>query len=661
MIGENNQIYEQLKKLVKIVGSLENRISNLEDRLNRVEQSGRAERVLGLENRLNKIERSEEMESARKDTRSDDIIEREKENINLKKAEEEAEEREYEKYGEENIESEIGAKWLGKIGIVALVFGLAFFLKYAFENDWIGETGRVVMGILAGLGLISLGEFLRKKYLGYAQTLTGGGIAVLYLSIYASSNFYHLIDQTPAFLAMIVVTFAGGFLAIRYEKVGLAGLAILGGLLTPLLLKESLDSQPWLFIYLIILNFSVLGISFFRNWRGLNLLGLLGTLVVFSNWQSTFYNSDQLSLTIFFLTAVFGIYAVASLAHNILFKNKANQVDAALITLNALIYFGISYSLLFKDYSSLMGFFAVAVALVYFILAAISHHFNPGDRYLALFLPLLSIFFITIAAPIQFDGHWVTIAWIVEAAILIRVGFYLNDYRIRMFAWTIFALAAARLVSIDIRIGNLENYSIIFNKRFLTFILGVFSAFSIYHCYGVYQKLIKPEEAKARTIILLIANFLLLFVLSAEVSTFFDKQMRSLPERPDCQIRTYQGWGGKYIINSRCERERQEYEKKRHEVYAERKEIKNAANASLSVFWAVYAIILLAVGIARRNKLLRLMGVGLFGVVIFKVFLYDLWSLGSLYRIISSITLGVILLIASFAYHKYKNEVKEII
>lgn len=563
---------------------------------------------------------------------------------------------------EESFESEIGTKWLGRIGIFALVLGVSFFLKYAFDNDWIGETGRVVMGIIAGLSLVVLGEYFRQKYLNYAQILTGGGIAILYLSIYAAFGYYSLIDQLTAFAAMSVITFAAGFLAVHYERMNLAALAILGGFLTPILLSNGTNNQIGLFTYITLLNLGVLGISFFRNWRKLNLLGFFGSMFLFSGWSVAYYSSDQLFLTELFLTTVFMIYSVATVSHNIIEKNVTEGLDAALITLNALAYFALSYSYLNPYYSDFMGFFAVLMALVYLVFAVISFRLNPEDKYLALFMPGLSILFLTLAIPIQFDGNWVTIGWLIEAAILVKAGFSLANREMRTCAWVIFTLALIKLTFMDSVVMNLNDYLIIFNKRFLTFAIGIIVTAAIYYLYSQHEKLADSDESGARKVTLFLANFLLLLILSAEVITYFDQKVNLLdkPVYPSCQM--YDNTrGGQWNKNYICNDKYNDYMRATKERIEQVTGIKNTQNVILSVLWLVYAIVILAFGFLNKKRSLRMMGMGLFGITIFKIFFFDLWYLGSLYRIISSVSLGAVLLVASFAYTKYKDKIREII
>lgn len=576
---------------------------------------------------------------------------------------------------QESFESEIGLKWLGRIGIFALIIGVGFFLKYAFDNNWIGPAGRVAIGILGGLLMTVIGEFLRKKYDNFSQMITGGGIAILYLSIYGAYNFYHLVGQPAAFVAMILITIFSGALAIHYEALGLAAIGIFGGFLTPILLSTGENSQVALFSYIALLNVGILGISFFRNWRVLNLLGLVGTAIIFITWYSRFYTAAQLFSTEFFLTVFFVIYAIGTIVHNILHKQSANEGDAALVLINALAYFGMSYKMLNPEYHAYMGFFAVVMALFYFVLAIISYKNNPEDKKLALFLPSLSVLFLVLAAPIQFKGNWITIAWSVEAMILVWLGFALDNPKMRVFGWIVFMLSGIRMIFLDSRVANLESYIIFFNKRFFTFIVGVASSFGIYSLYTSYKEKLSDmfDEEGARTFMIIAANFLLLWALSAEVISYYDKQIAisqkevylNVPYKS--QLVQYnsrvnpQNQQNDYVSQKFAEEQYAKQQAAQKKMYEQTTASKNQRNVALSVLWAVYAIILSIVGIFGKNKAVRVAGIILFAITIMKLFFYDLWNLGSLYRIISSISLGMVLILASFAYNKYKDKIKEII
>ena len=153
-----------------------------------------------------------------------------------------------------NWEWLFGGNWLARIGVLALIIGVGFFLKLAFDNDWIGETGRVALGLLGGVALLGGGEYWRRKYPILAQPLTGGGIAILYLSVFAAFALYDLIPALPAlgFFFLVTVTAAG--LALRYESVVIAVLGILSGFATPFLLVDELPDLRAMLAYVLVLD-----------------------------------------------------------------------------------------------------------------------------------------------------------------------------------------------------------------------------------------------------------------------------------------------------------------------------------------------------------------------------------------------------------------------
>ena len=170
----------------------------------------------------------------------------------------------------------LGGNWLARVGILALIFGVGFFLKLAFDNDWIDETGRVVLGLATGLVLLGGGEYSSRRYAAWARAVTGGGIAVLYLSIFAAFSLYQLVPALPALWASLLVTAAAAGLALRYESRAVAVLGIVGGFVAPLLLAGSLAEQWVLLAYVLVLDLGVLALVAFRNWRWFTLLGLVG-------------------------------------------------------------------------------------------------------------------------------------------------------------------------------------------------------------------------------------------------------------------------------------------------------------------------------------------------------------------------------------------------
>lgn len=559
-----------------------------------------------------------------------------------------------------NLEENIGGKWFAKIGIVALVLGVSFLLKYAFDNNWIGETGRVMIGIFIGLGLLGLGERYIRKYFGYGQMITGGGLAILYLSIFAAFDFYKLIGQTPAFFLMILITAAGIILSLRYNATTLMMTAIVGGFATPLLVSTGQNNEVGLFSYVLLLDLAILFVSIFRKWHHINLVGFLGTALLFAGWADKFYTRHDLWLTMFFLTMFFLVYSIAAVIFNVVRKEKSSGSEQVLSLLSATAYFATGYALLNPDYHAYMGFFAVMLAVYYFVGAYLVKYFTAEDENLYSFLAFVTVAFISLAIPIQLEKNFITIGWLLESIALFYVGLKAADGKIKILGLAVFALAMFRLMFLDARHRDLD--LVVFNKAFFTFSFAVLAAYvsaflfqKIQSGNDVGDKDLRLSAKQLVVFFVVAANFFTIYIGSAEISFYFAKKVRTVQERELNFARDpSNNFNGSYGAN------RYDY----YDNSSARKKIektKSAGSVALSLFWLAYGIILMAIGIFRRYKGVRVGGILLLLLAMLKLFFYDLWSLGTLYRIISSISLGVVLLSISFAYQKYKDKLKEII
>lgn len=557
-----------------------------------------------------------------------------------------------------NLEENIGGKWFARIGIAALILGISFFLKYAFDNDWIGPIGRVAIGIFSGIVLLGIGEKFIRKYSVYGQILSGGGLAVLYLSIFAAFDFYQLIGQIPAFFMMMLITSAGIILSIRYNAISLIIVSILGGFFTPFLISSGRNQEIELFSYVLLLDLAILAVSMFKKWRELNIIGFFGTILVFLTWSAKFYREDEMFITMLFLTLFFITYSISSLIYNLVKNENSSGVEQILTLMAGIVYFGASYAILDSEYHEFMGFFALILAIYYFLWAYAVRALTPADENLYNFLAFLTIGFVTLAIPLQFDGKLITTGWAIEAMILFILGIKTGQDAIKAFGIIIFGLAVVRMIFIDSEHG--KNDSPFFNKVMLTYIVVIASAYLSAHVFRKFSDDLENKNnflasKQLLLMFLIIANFLTIFSISREIVYSYEQEIKQVQD----QI------GKLYTEQNRLGRNSYQLDignkEKENALYEKRKKIENKSSVSLSLFWLFYGIILMLIGFFARTKGMRIGGMLLFMLAILKLFFYDLWSLGTLYRIISSISLGIVLLAISFAYQRYKDKIKEII
>jgi uncharacterized membrane protein len=118
-----------------------------------------------------------------------------------------------------SLESRIGSQLFNRIGIIALLVGVAWFLKFAIDNHWIGPAARVLIGLGAGIGIIAGSEWFRKRnYKGFSYSLKALGTGILYLSLWAAYTLFGLIPAWTAFAAMVAVTAANAWLCWRQNS-----------------------------------------------------------------------------------------------------------------------------------------------------------------------------------------------------------------------------------------------------------------------------------------------------------------------------------------------------------------------------------------------------------------------------------------------------------
>ncbi len=522
-----------------------------------------------------------------------------------------------------DLESRIGSHWLNRIGIAAMLIGVSYFLKFAFENNWIGPAGRISIGLIAGIAVVVWSEgFRRKNYKAFSYSLKAVGIGTLYLSLWAAFHLYSLMPSSIAFAMMLVVTAATSVMALTQDAQILAAFALIGGFTTPILLKTGQNREVALFTYVAILDVATLVLVTFKPWRRLLVMSYAGTLVLYLGWYWTFYNRSQLTLTLSYATLFFAIFAIAPLItlqpdgeHPIL-----AAIPAVVAFVNAGVYFLEAYAMIAEVNKVNMAWFALALAAVYIFLSRQVHarRLAAGTTEILYFLHLaIAIGFITVAIPIRLDAHWITIGWFIEAGVLLWIGNRINSDFLNAFALSALVLGVTRLLFID----NFHSEQLIFNLRMATYAVAV-AVLGGVAWFGAKRADDTARVVGALAIVSL--NVLALRALSLEVSDHYIRQMAS--------VRTpFNQWRGAYL---------------------DYRNLEIARDFTYSALWMAYGAMLMIIGFLRRSAFVRWQALILIAVTIVKVFVYDVSQLDRAYRIVSFIVLGALLLAISFAYQR---------
>ena len=185
-----------------------------------------------------------------------------------------------------DLEAVLGANWLSKLGMVAIIVATAFFLKYAFDQRWIGPTARVAMGLVAAGVMLALSQYLlvKPRYRNYAQVLASGGIVIFFLSIWAAFSLYHLIGFSVAFGVLAMAALAASALAVVNNTQTVALICLMGAFATPVLIRSEGPSSGdllRLYAYLAGLNLWSIILVRFRPWHSLVALSFGATWLLF--------------------------------------------------------------------------------------------------------------------------------------------------------------------------------------------------------------------------------------------------------------------------------------------------------------------------------------------------------------------------------------------
>ncbi len=324
-----------------------------------------------------------------------------------------------------DIEKLIGENLINKIGILVIIIGAVIGTKYYIENNLVSPLERIISGYIMGIILLGLGMWLKKKYLNFSAVLISGAMAIFYLITFFAFNFYELIGQEVAFGLMVIFTIFTVLAALNYDKQIIAHLGLVGAISIPFLLSNDSGNVLFLFSYLSLINIGIAYISLRKNWKPLFYSAFAITWLVYFTWIVFDYKeSEHFTLTLCFLTIFFILFYVIFIAYKFLNLKKYNVADVIVLLLNALIFFAIGYNLLYdhKIGRQVLGVFAVGNAFIHFIAAALINRRKLADRNLFYLIVGLVLVCLTLAIPIQLDGHWVTIMWSAEAVALFFIG-----------------------------------------------------------------------------------------------------------------------------------------------------------------------------------------------------------------------------------------------
>jgi len=312
---------------------------------------------------------------------------------------------------------------LARIGIVILFFGAAFLAKYAADNSLFPIELRFMAIAIGAFALLIVGWRLREKREVYAQLLQGGGIAGLYLTVFAATKLYHLLPFGLALGLMVVIALAAAILAVGQNALSLAVIGTAGGFLAPILVSTGSGNHIALFAYYAVLNLGVFAVAWFRTWRVLNVLGFVFTFTITGLWRANGYEANDLFSADAFLILFFLMYVGVSILNCVRQPpDLKGYVSGSLVFGLPIVAFALHASMVSRiEYA--MAWSAFGLGVFYLLLGiALFRTRRESFHLLVEAFAALGVIFGSLAIPLAFDTRTTAAMWAVEGAGLLWLG-----------------------------------------------------------------------------------------------------------------------------------------------------------------------------------------------------------------------------------------------
>lgn len=522
----------------------------------------------------------------------------------------------------------VGRQAMGWIAVVLVIFAAAFFIRYAIDNDWIGPLGQTALAELGGLALVIGGwHYYRRQWRVLSQMLTAAGIIVLYLATYAAFGFYALLSRELASIFLTLIIIESALLALRYDWPAIGLTAVLGGLLTPVLMVSPHDDYQALFTYLAVLNLGVVLLRLARPWPAIAAVAFVGTQGLFWTWYQGNYHPEKLAWALGFQGVIYGMFLAHQIGLHFVPRCRILWEDLVRLVLEASCWFAAVYVLLRDDWllrekaDPWMGTMAIAMAAFYAVLARLLLSLPRRTATHVFTMLAIAAGFIALAFPLEADAAWVALGWAAEGAALWWFGQRISNRPLRAIGGALAIAAVVRLLGHDLPPSVRQPFIPIFNSFALP-ALGV--ALCVLAALISTRRWLRQRSADEQGLARAAggaAILLLWLILSLECYGFFE----AYAHQPDAS-RARWLWLGQM---------------------------------ALSVLWAVFATVVLVIGFRQRLPSLRWLALMLYGVTVLKVFFVDMVRLDEIYRIVAFFVLAIFMGLAARGYQRITPDEKQ--
>ena len=606
-----------------------------------------------------------------------------------------------------DLEELLGGRVLAWAGALAVFIGAIFFLATALRRGWIDEPTRVVLAYLGSTVLLGLGLYLyeRKGKTQASLALVAAAIGALYAATTAATTLYDLVDPAVGLLVAGLVGAVATLVAVRWNSREIAAIGIIGALLSPVLVDSGTSDVALAFMAIALV--SATGVLLWKKWDWLAVAAFVTSAPQLIAWLDDAY-SDTLPLALGVLGCFWVVYVVAAVGFELRVPTeKLRFSSASLLLADALLTSGAGWLMLDSaGHGDVATGWVLGVAVVHVALGAATFR-GRISREVALLLLAVGIGLSAIGAALALDGPALVAAWSVEAVLLAWLARRLDRARGFVAAAGFIAGAAIHTLAFDARPDDLVHaptlsavvavllvtasaalvswFAFAWRREYrdamqfvalagLAYLVPV--AFEGVWVVVAWAVLAAGFAAVSRRIVILDGLAPAAFVaLAAAHTLLIEAPPLALRDGVDDLASAALAVAATTVAAFVAARRSPEplswmlaLTGAAGAIYLPSIAIVDLTSTDelapgqtpqvlLSAFWSAVGLAGVVFGLVRDDKRVRLAGLGLLGIAAAKVIVYDLSELDEIYRVLSFVALGLLLLSGAFAYQRIRHEV----
>jgi hypothetical protein len=337
--------------------------------------------------------------------------------------------------------------WLMKLGGLLIVLGMAWFVNYAFVHDWIGDIGKIGLGLVVGTLIVALGRYRIQAYASQGSILMFVGVLGIILTLWAGREYYGFFTPLSVLVMMFLASSLLGVTSVTQNRVSLAYANVLLGAVAPLLTGGVNMTISVLFTYLFILAIGSVWVAVVTGWRQIILTSLAVIYLHSIPFLGGYIGAEEETglLFCFAFTALYFLVTIGGLGRSS--AVKVYDLITAVVSGVFLITWILTVAapewqvLLLTAWTLVFGFGAfTAVRLG----AGIEFFYGYGG---------VGAVLLATATAIELEGPELTIAFIFEALVVLLVG-----YLITKKAQSVPMLALPMLIPIILSFSSMDSY-----------------------------------------------------------------------------------------------------------------------------------------------------------------------------------------------------------